>query len=147
MDRRGWRSPLLHFIAHRPKIFGRDFRQQPIAERRQYIALVDRAAHRASAFGHPVLLQPAFAKLAKALCFLDAALLALLLLGGRPPLLNRALCVDQLFPSTGERKARWPVSAEGQGLASTVHTVVIAEHDGARRVHDDIHTVTVGDLV
>jgi benzoate membrane transport protein len=34
-----------------------------------------------------------------------------------------------------------------EAVPSAVHTVVIAEYHGARRVHDDIHTVTVRDLV
>lgn len=96
---------------------------------------------------HPVLLQPAFGKLAEALGFLDAALFALLLLGGRPPFLNRAVRVDQLLSRTRQRQAGSPIAAEGQGLAPAVHTVVVTKHDRPRRLHDDIHTVTIRDLV
>ena len=59
-----------------------------------HFAFEDGATHRACAIGHGRVGQPFLAELAEALCFLDPALLPLLLDGGRPPFGDRAPRVD-----------------------------------------------------
>src|SRR6185437_5558883 len=91
--------------------------------------------------------QPFLAELAKALRFQEPALLPLLFDRRRTSLADRPLGVDAKLARPRQRQARWPVLAEGDGLASPVHPVIQPKREGPRRLYEDIHAVPVRHLV
>src|SRR5690606_1155501 len=97
------------------------------------VALLNRAAHDPSAIGHSRILQPALAKFAEALGFLDTPLLAPLFEGGRDAILYHQLGFDQLLSRARQRNASWPVSADDHRFPTPVQTVVEAEGQRAGR--------------
>ncbi len=129
MDGRGRCASVLHLDALRPQIIGRDLREPPAFPDREDVAIEDRLAHGAGAIRHRRVLEPALANDSKRLACCDPALVALLLLSGRTPLLDFLSCLDTSLTCFGKRPAARSVAADGQGLAPAVETVVIPERD------------------
>ena len=94
MDGGRWRSPFDDLAAVSAQIIGSDLCQETIPPDGHEFAFEYGAAHRAGAISHGRVGQPFLAELAEALCFLDPALLPLLLDGGGPPFGDRAPRVD-----------------------------------------------------
>jgi hypothetical protein len=111
------------------------------------IAIEDDPAHRAGALRHRGLLEPALAELAKAPGLLEPTLLALLLLGRRTPLRDGAPGIEALLPGTRQGDAGITVTAQREGLAPPIETVVVPEDQTPRWRHGHVHAVAIRDLV
>jgi len=103
MDRGRRRASLDDRPTMSSKVVRGDFRQKPVAPRRQQFAFEDRSAHRPRAVRHRRCGQPFLTEFAEALSFQEAALFPLLFDRRRSPLGDCPLGVDAQLTGSRER--------------------------------------------
>lgn len=141
------RTSGFHLVAQRAQIVGTDLGEQSVLEDGKDVAVDDALAHCTRAVSHAGIGQPAGQHVAKGLGRSQPALLALLLQRGGLALSDSLLGVDQPFAGQGQRNPGWPIAADGQRLAATVETVVVAEGDGTDGRYRHVHSVAVRSLI
>src|SRR5579862_5129615 len=116
MDRRRWRSAILHLDAKRAQIVGRDFGEQSVFPNGKDVAIEDGFTHRPRAVRHPRFLEPPLANRPKVLGRRQPPLLSLLFLSGRVARCNPLPRGQASLSRLAQRHSVRPVSANRQGL-------------------------------
>ncbi|MCY1360011.1 hypothetical protein D9M69_466180 [compost metagenome] len=147
LHRGGWRPALLDLVAQDPEVLGLDFGQQAVLEDRQDVPVDDVHACGAGAVGPFRMSEERLHRRAEGLDGANPAFVALLLQRGRDALENGFARLQEQFARHCQRYAARPVAADGQGLAASVETVVVAEGDGICGRYRHVHPIPVRNLI